>query len=134
MALIITAASISATLSLSLNDADVEQAQNVIELETGADLATADPESRFSAADLKQLRAAVLWQTAYLQAHPEVLTAQTNIASVKGLSAGVTFTPGQDGLLSPLAARALARLSWRAGPVKITSLKPSQPDPGVRVV
>lgn len=140
MALIITAAEISATLALSLNDADVEQAQSVIELASGADLGSADPGSRFTVNDLRLLRAAVLWQVAYLQAHPEALVAQPNVESFSGSGAGISFVPGVDGSLAPLAAKALARLSWRSGPVKVQTLSVGparhrrvQPDPWSRI-
>ena len=136
MTLIISAAEVSAVLSISLNDADVQQAQDVIELFVNRDLATAGQADRFSAEDLRRLRLAVQWQTGYLNAHPEVLTDQ-EVESASANGASVKFKPSSDALLAPLAARFLQQLSWAGGPVKVQTLYPSredyrpQPDPWV---
>lgn len=115
MALVITAAEVSAVLALSLNDADVLQAQGVVEVVTGADLTSPNPAERFNAADLQYLRLAVQWQVAYLDANPGVLTRLAGLTSASANGAAVTFDGAvADGYLAPLAARVLRRLSWLA--------------------
>ena len=126
MALIITTAEVAAILALSLNDADVLQAQAIIELVTGADLTTVNPELRYSEADIYALRTAVLWEVSYLQAHPEAINQASNIASASANGTSVTFnTAATDGYLSPLSARVLARLSWAPGAVTVSTLRPN---------
>lgn len=113
MPLIITAEEVAATLALSLNDSDVLKAQSVIEIVTGVDLASAGHADRFDDNDLRLLRDAVVWEVGYLNAHPDVLTAQSNITSASTNGSSVTFdTAVADGYLAPLAARVLAGLSW----------------------
>lgn len=141
MVLIITAAEVSAVLALSLNDADVQRAQDVIELVTGADLGSPDPAARFTPADLRALRLAVQWEVAFLDAHPEALTQAANVQSVSSNGASVTFAVAEaDGYLSPLSARALRRTSYASGGFSISTLRPAprtdldyveRPDPWV---
>lgn len=130
MPLIITAPEVGDAIGKALDDSDVQNAQDVLELCTGIDLGSTDPELRFEPADLRKLRLAVQWQTAYLVAHPEVLTdIPVKAASANG--AGLTYRDDlPDLLLAPLARRCLAQLSWAepSGPVKVKTLYASIPN------
>jgi hypothetical protein len=110
---------------LSVNAADIALAQAVIQAESGADLGLG-ASAPYSVEDLGRLRRAVLWQVVYLQAHPEAVNAQPNIAGFSGSGAGINFFEGQNGTLAPLAAKELARLSWRAGPVSVQTMRPTR--------
>jgi hypothetical protein len=134
--LIITAQEVSDLLAITLNDSDVLQAQQVIEAVTGQDLTSVNPELRFDVGDLAKLRAAVTWQTSFLQAHPDVLNRAADVQAVSTNGSSITFDKQvQDGFLAPLAARCLASLSWYS-PVTVGTLRPArrryrdvQPDP-----
>jgi hypothetical protein len=141
MPLIITASEVSDALGISLDESDVQNAQDVLELCTGIDLNSATPEDRFETPDLRRLRLAVQWQTAYLIAHPEVLT-DMPVRSASANGARLDYRDdAPDSLLSPLARRCLAQLSWASttGPFKIRTLyaglvvERAQPDPWVLV-
>ena len=138
MALIITPEEIASATSTAVVEVDVQNAQDVVEIFSGRDLATETPLDRFTAADLRRLRLAVQWQTVYMQAHPEILTREV----VKRAAAnGASVEMAGDGILSPLAARFLKACSWSAGTgdLSVATLRPSlrydrcQPDPWVRM-
>lgn len=126
MALIITPAEIAVAVGVGMTDADVQTAQDVVELYTGRDINDAAVVAEMSARDVRRLKLAVQWQAKYLTDHPEVLSE----VPVKRASAnGAMVEKDGDGILSPLAARFLNQCSWAAnsGPVSVTTLKPSLP-------
>lgn len=124
MALIITAAEVSALFSLSLNDADVQQAQDVVSLYVPVDL---DGDlSDVTEADLSRLRKAVAYQVAYLQAHPEVLTGLPNVRRAAANGASVEYTDS-GALLGALPARILTLCTWTSkSALQVETLVPTR--------
>jgi hypothetical protein len=140
MALIITPAEIAAATDVAATEVDVQTAQDIIELFSGADLASALPEDRFTAQDLRRLKFAVQWQTAYL-ATPEGKAALTARPLKRASANGAMLEVDGDGILAPLAKRFLKSCTFLAGSgdFAIHTLRPSlavvrtEPDPWVRI-
>lgn len=138
MALIITPAEIAAAINVSVTEADVQTAQDIVELYAGPDLNDPLVTAEFSLNDLRRCRLAVQWQAKYLQEHPDVLT---TVPLKRASANGATIEPNGDGILAPLAARWLSQLSWsaNAGGLSVSTIRPSlpvercQPDPWVRI-
>lgn len=131
---IVTPAEVADFLRLSVDVVDIAKAQSIVEDVTGLDLAdTTD----LSAGDLRLLRRAVMWQVAYLDEHPEVLTAQGNVVQASANGTSITFgQAAEDGWLAPLAARSLKGLSWVRRGLEVSTIRPQpredyeqQPDP-----
>lgn len=114
---IVTPEQVQSVTGISVDAADIARAQSVIEIETGIDLSSSETAiDRWQTRDQRHLRAAVSWETAYLDTNPQILVqlGLLSSASVNGVS--VTYSPGatsSDAILAPLAQRALARLSQR---------------------
>ena len=54
-----------------------------------------------------------MWQTAFLEEHPDALNRMTDVAQARSNDNAIVFREGVEaGYLSPLAAKSLARLSW----------------------
>ena len=140
MALIITPAEIAAATNVSATEQDVETAQAIIELFSGADLGSPNPEERFTLFDHTRLRFAVQWQVAYL-ATPEGKAALTARPLKRASANGAMLELDGDGLLAPLARRFLKSCTFLAGSggFNINTLRPrlqverTQPDPWVRM-
>ena len=140
MALIITSTEVSVALNAAYTDAEVGQAQDVVELFSGGlDLYSEDHEARFSPSDLRNLRNAVQWQAKYQRENPDVLTREVfKRASANGASIE-RFDGDTDPALAPLARLCLKRLSSAAPGFAIQTLRPrlqvtrTQPDPWVRM-
>ena len=140
MALIITPAEIAAATDVAATEVDVQTAQDIIELFSGADLSSALPEDRFTAQDLRRLKFAVQWQTAYL-ATPEGEAALTARPLKRASANGAMLEVDGDGILAPLAKRWLKACTFLSGSgdFSIHTLRPSlavvrtQPDPWVRM-
>jgi hypothetical protein len=63
--------------------------------------------------DQRNLRLAVMWQTGFLDEHPEALNRMSDVASAGTSGNTISFREGvENGYLAPLAAKALSRLSW----------------------
>jgi hypothetical protein len=140
MALIITPAEIAANTDVAATEQDVATAQSIIELFSGADLSSENPEERFTLFDHTRLRFAVQWQVAYL-ATPEGKAALTARPLKRASANGAMLELDGDGLLAPLAKRFLKSCTFLAGSgdFAIHTLRPSlpvvrtQPDPWVRI-
>lgn len=126
MVLIITPAEIATAVGVSVSEADVQIAQDVVELYSGRDITDADFLADVSDRDLRRLKLAVQWQAKYLSEHPEVLS---EIPVVRASANGAMIEKDGDGILSRLAARFLNQCSWVAGSgsVSVVTLKPSLP-------
>jgi hypothetical protein len=105
---------------------EIHRATAIIETELGVDL-TGYPYQEgstfftdVSSNDVRHLMNAIAWQISYMASNPDAFTAQANIASASANGVSVTYNGG-DGLLAPLAAKCLARLSWRRKTVKTIS-------------
>lgn len=105
-------ATLADVLSLTGVDAEPDtltQAEGVVELFAGI---SPDNTTELSGGNARMLRAAVAYQTAWMESQVDV-TSRTDVASLD--QDGVRVTPAHaDALvLAPLAKRALDRLSWR---------------------
>lgn len=98
----------------SVAAADITRAQGIIEDATGIDLSPSDL-THFRARDLRLLKRAVVWQTSYLDDHPDLLSREAGLVSASTNGNAMQWGEGgsSSGLVSPLAAMSLRRLSWR---------------------
>lgn len=106
--------------------AHIATAQAVVSLVTGVDL-DADEPLPYSKRDLRALTNAVIWQAPYVKDNPDLTSKATNLASasVNGVSVSYrTDTTAAEQLVSPLAAMALQRLSWRGS--RTVALRPDR--------
>lgn len=94
-----------------VSDQQCAQAQFVIDLVTNRTIAVS---GQLRPRDLGWLRYAVAYQAAWITAHPEIFTVQdVQSISQDGLSVTWRSTSGVEvRYLSPLACRALSRVSW----------------------
>lgn len=100
----------------TVTDAQIVQAQAVIELRVGRTFATTlandGVTSKLRASALHWLSMAVAYQAAWMAAQPDLFT-RSDIEGISQDGVVATFR-GADGLtLAPLAKRALKRLKWR---------------------
>lgn len=106
-----TVADVATFTGTDATEPQIEQAQFIIELfaDTTEDASDAD---LISSKNLRLLRMAVSYQTAWMALNPDLFTHQ-DAQSVQQDS--VVFTPAHANaaLLAPLAKRCLDRLSWR---------------------
>lgn len=111
---LVDAGQVMSATGRSVDAAAIAVAQSVVEIETGYDLSTTEAVERWRARDLRMLRQAVAWQTAYMDVNPDVATQLGNLqsANANGVSASWAGT-SDSSLLAPLAKKALARLSQR---------------------
>jgi hypothetical protein len=110
---IITPTLLADKLGLSVSDSDIAKAQTVIE--TIMDVNLSDPEifADNILRDQRSLMRAVMWQTAFIEEHPEALNRMTDVAQARSNDNAIVFKEGVEaGYLSPLAAKSLSRLSW----------------------
>jgi hypothetical protein len=110
---IITPTLLADKLGLSVSDSDIAKAQTVIE--TIMDVNLSDPEifADNILRDQRSLMRAVMWQTAFIEEHPDALNRMTDVAQARSNDNAIVFKEGVEaGYLSPLAAKSLSRLSW----------------------
>jgi hypothetical protein len=111
MASIVTAADVLSRTGATVTDAQIAQAQGIVELFTGYDLSTVDwstVQVTF-ARDQRKLRLAVAYQAAFIAAHPDVFTsADVNTSTADGASQS---GPQMWAQVAPLARVALRKLS-----------------------
>ena len=119
-----TVADVAAYTGAEVSDAQVFQAQAVVDLFSNTtEAASADMKAR----DRGRLRYAVAYQAAWAAEQVDV-TSRTEVTDVR--QDGMWFTPGhEDALfLAPLARRWLMRLSWRRSR-SVQVRPPGSPDP-----
>lgn len=111
MANIVTTTDVMDALGLSVSATDITRAQAVLETITGRQF---DLTNTYVSHDLYLLKQAVIWETAYLQNNPTVLSAQSGVASAStnGVSISYTADGVEASLVAPMAKRALRKLSW----------------------
>ena len=110
---IITPTVVADTLGLSVSDEDIAKAQTVIETEMDVNLSDADIFSENIGRDQRALKRAVMWETAFLDEHPDALNRMSDVASARSNDNAIIFREGVEaGYLAPMAAKALSRLSW----------------------
>lgn len=115
MANLVTPAEVESVTGISVSAQDITRAQSVIEVVSGLDLSGTLATDYPRSADQRFLKQAVVWQTAYLDTHPELLNQESNLSRAyadgvgKDYAANAAATPS---LLAPLASLALGRLSF----------------------
>ena len=105
-----TAADVFQITGSTVSDTDVQRAQFIIEL--FADV-SADGASEFlSTKNLRLLKFAVAYQTAWMGQHPDVYT---NVDITNASEDGLSFAHSHKNaaILAPLARRSVDRLTWR---------------------
>lgn len=104
-----TAAETLTYTGITVTDAEVEQAQAMVEM--FADV-TEDANANMSSKNLRLLKMAVAYQAAWITEHPDVFT-HVDVSTM--LQDGLQFVSGHENafVLAPMARRAIARLSWR---------------------
>jgi hypothetical protein len=111
MASIVTAADVLNRAGATVTDAQIAQAQGLVELFTGYDLSTVDwstVQVTF-ARDQRKLRQAVCYQAAFIAAHPDVFTsADVETSTADGASQS---GPQMWAQIAPLARIAMRKLS-----------------------
>lgn len=100
---------------ITVTDADLVKAQDIIELFSGTTFLATE---NLSSTNLRRLNRAVAYQAAWMSLHPDVYT-NVDVDSVS--QDGVNYTPGHENaaLLAPLADRHLRRLTWRLRPLRV---------------
>lgn len=110
---IITPTEVADVVGISVDATAIARAQAVIELIMDVNLSDPVIFADNLLRDQRSLKRAVMWQTGFLDEHPEALTRAPDVASARSNDNAVIFREGvESGYLSPLAAKALSRLSW----------------------
>jgi len=104
-----TAADVADKTGVTVDDADVAQAQSVVEIYANR---TFDATEGFSARDLSWLRTAVCWQAAW-QSQQYGYAARQQASSVSEAGQSVQRSSRADVALAPWAERSLRNLSWK---------------------
>lgn len=96
-------------------DADVLQAQDIIEIFSGVTYLATD---NLSARNLRLLNRAVAYQAGWMVLHPDVFSA-VDVDSVN--QDGASYTPSHENaaLLAPFALRCIRRLTWVQKPLRV---------------
>lgn len=111
MAAIVTAGDVLARTGATVTDAQILQAQGIVELFTGSDLTRADWLNVFFPwpRDQRKVRLAIAYQAAFIAAHPDVFTsADVKTSMADGASQTGTEMWAQ---LAPLARVSLRKLT-----------------------
>ena len=110
---IITPTIVADRLGLSVSDSDIAKAQSVIETIMDVNLSDATIFAGNRLRDQRNLKLAVMWQTAFLEEHPEALNRMADVSQARSNDNAIVFKEGvENGYLAPLAAKSLSRLSW----------------------
>jgi hypothetical protein len=111
-------------------DAEVTRAQAIVELFAGTTTDASD-QGLISSRNLRLLKMAVAYQTAWMQLHPDVFT---NVDIDSGGQDGVSYTNAHANaaLLAPLAKRCVDRLTWRLAPLRVRRPRRRATDTGNR--
>lgn len=110
-----TIVEVADTTGVTVDAADLAQAQDVIEVYANR---TPAADSGLTTRDLVWLKKAVCWQTAW-QSQQYGYAARQAGKTVSQDGSSVTRTADSDLVLAPLAARALKNLSWKGSRTKV---------------
>lgn len=102
-----TATDVLDMTGVTVTDAQVLQAQTLIELFSGI-----DESYSISGRDTRHLRMAVAYQAAWMKGQIDVTT-RTDVATVTQDEMSFTYANADAPVLAPLARQALKRLSWK---------------------
>jgi hypothetical protein len=105
---------------ITVTEAEVEQAQAIVELFSDV---TEDANANISSKNLRFLKMAVAYQAAWITEHPDLFT-HVDVSTM--LQDGLQFVSGHENafLLAPFARRAINRLSWKRN--RSLKVKPSK--------
>lgn len=101
----------------TVTDAQVQQAQAVVEIFAGTTVAASDA-GNISSKNLRLLRLAVAYQAAWIPEHPDAFTGM-DTASVSQDQVTATWLHANAQVLAPLAKRCMDRLSWKLRPLRV---------------
>lgn len=106
-----TIAEVLTYTGITVTQAEVDQAQYIVELFSDTTEDTSD-EGLISTKNLRFLKMAVAYQAAWITEHPDVFT-HVDVSTM--LQDGLQFTRGHENamLLAPLSRRSINRLSWK---------------------
>ncbi|MEU5197286.1 hypothetical protein AB0G86_25095 [Streptomyces scabiei] len=103
-----TTTDVLAITGITVTDADITQAQYLVEMFAGT---TEESDDFISDRNMRHLKLAVSYQTVWMLDHPDVFSAiDVTSATQDGLS--WTISNPQQAVVAPLARMAIARLSW----------------------
>ena len=105
---LVTVAEVKAATGVELKSSAIAMAQNVIEMTVNrTEAASGDMGAR----DLRNLKLAVMYQAAYMDSHPDLMSLMdVNSVGQGGLNVG--FKSAEHTLIAPLARMAIRKLSW----------------------
>lgn len=106
---------------------EVDSAFLIVETMVGYDLSDARVALLYFR-DRRLLRQAVVWQAAYINANPDVLTRLGGLTTATANGVSVTYagsSSATEGLIGPLAKMSLDRLSWRRS--RSIAVRPADP-------
>ena len=95
---------------MTVTDAQLSQAQGLVELFSGTTIA-ASAQGLIASKNLRLLRNAVSYQAAWIADHPDLFV-NVDVRSISQDGASATLTHANARLLAPLAKRCIDRLSW----------------------
>lgn len=110
MALLANVEEVQNLTGVTVKTDQIRQAQGIIDLVSGRSL---DDVTRLSSRDQAYLKSAVIYQAAWMDSHPEVVSTM-DVSSISQPDLNVRFRDDREAhLLAPLAQVALRRVSWR---------------------
>jgi hypothetical protein len=122
----VTWASVAETLSytsITVSSTTLDSAQAMVELFADVTEASSD-EDLISAKNLRLLKLAVAYQAAWMTSQPDLFTrSDVGLMTQDGIS--FTSPHANSNVLSPMAKRAIDRLSWRRN--RTQRIRPMQP-------
>jgi hypothetical protein len=96
---------------VTVEDAAVQRAQYIIEMFADVSSEGASPQM-VSTKNLRYLRFATAYQTAWMREHPDVFS-NVDVTNVSEDGLSFTNAHANSGVLAPLAKRSIDRLTWR---------------------
>jgi hypothetical protein len=105
-----TVEQVTAQTGVTVTPETLALASSIIDTFSGADEEL--PEDAISLVDRKHLRRATAWQAAWIPTKPGLVTDRENAETTSSDSQTISRADNADGLLAPLAKRALMSLSW----------------------
>lgn len=113
MALLATVRDVQDNTGVSVASETIRRAQAIIDLVCGRDLNDTKVTDGLGTRDKNRLKMAVVYQSAWMDAHPEVFSTM-DVTSIDQDDLAVEFRDNSEAqLIAPLAKMALTRVSWR---------------------
>lgn len=125
-----TAANVLTLTGITVTDAEVLQAQAIIELFANTTTESSDA-GLISSRNLRLLQRATAFQAAWMTEHPDVYT-NVDVTSFSQDGQSASQAHANAALLAPLAKRHLDRLSWNLEPLRAYKRAAAYTDTGTR--